>query len=59
MTQPLPTTGGDYEIRNGQLVPAAPPLPAPAPPEAPATDLPTTDSTSARKRRSALITDEE
>lgn len=45
----LPAAGGDYEIRDGRLVPASEPTPEPA--SEPTPDASTIDISSARKRR--------
>lgn len=50
MSIELPAAGGDYEMRDGRLVPASQPTPAPASEPQPG-DAPTTDISSARKRR--------
>lgn len=57
MTPDLPTTGGDFVIRDGVLMPADAVTDPPAAPEP--IPEPTPEPTSARKRRPALITDEE
>lgn len=60
MTHPiLPSTGGDYVIRDGVLVPADAVTDPPPMPDAAPEPEPIPESASARKRRSALITDEE